>query len=118
MNKYIKATVTAVMINQPETRDCDFKLMTVIYKGMCNGNDFFTMFEAKQLPSPETIRRTRAQLQEQHEYLRGQNYQSRQRYQVKVKKDLGYPQWLIKFVEEGEISQLSLNFQNFCPLGW
>jgi hypothetical protein len=48
------------------------------------------MFEAKQLPSPETIRRTRAQLQEQHEYLRGQNYQSRQRYQVKVKKDLGY----------------------------
>jgi hypothetical protein len=90
MNKYIKATVTAVMINQPETRDCDFKLMTVIYKGMCNGNDFFTMFEAKQLPSPETIRRTRAQLQEHHEHLRGQNYQSRQRYQVKVKKDLGY----------------------------
>ena len=41
MNKYINATVTAVMINQPESRDCDFKLMTVIYRGMCNGNDSF-----------------------------------------------------------------------------
>ena len=91
MNKYIKATVTAVMINQPETRDCDYKLMTVIYKGMCNGNDFFTLFEAKKLPSPESIRRTRQKIQEDYPHLRGQKYESRQRYQVKVKKDLGYP---------------------------
>jgi len=78
------------MINQPETRDCDIKLMSVIYKGLCNGNDFFTMFESKLLPSPESIRRTRQQLQEQHPHLRGQVYESRQRYQPKVKKDLGY----------------------------
>lgn len=91
MNKYVKATVTAVLINQPQTRDCDFKLLTVIYKGLSTGKDFFELFESKQLPSPETIRRTRQQLQEQHAHLRGQKYDARQKYQVKVKKDLGYP---------------------------
>ena len=90
MNKYIKATVTAVMINQPETRECDFKLMTVIYKGMCNGKDFFTMFEAKKLPSPESIRRTRQKIQEDYPHLRGELYEARQRHQAKVKEELGY----------------------------
>ena len=85
-----KDMVAYLLQHKPETRDCDIKLMAVIYRRLCDGKDFFTEFEAKQLPSPETIRRWRAKLQEDNEKLRGANYNDRHKSQIRVKKELGY----------------------------
>jgi hypothetical protein len=85
-----KEMVAYLLQHKPETRDCDIKLMSVIYRRLCDGKDFFTEFEAKRLPAPETIRRWRAKLQEDNEELRGAVYYERYSYQQKVKKELGY----------------------------
>jgi hypothetical protein len=85
-----KEMVAYLLQHKPETRDCDIKLMAVIYRRLCVGKDFFTEFEAKRLPSPETIRRWRAKHQEEHEELRGVNYADRHKSQIKVKRELGY----------------------------
>ena len=85
-----KDMVAYLLQHKPETRDCDIKLMAVIYRRLCEGKDFFTEFEAKRLPSPETIRRWRAKHQEENEELRGAKYNDRHEYQKQVKKELGY----------------------------
>jgi hypothetical protein len=85
-----KDMVAYLLQHKPETRDCDIKLMSVIYRRLCEGKDFFTEFEAKRLPSPETIRRWRAKHQEENEELRGAKYNDRHEYQKQVKKELGY----------------------------
>jgi hypothetical protein len=85
-----KAMVEYLLTNRPETRDCDIKLMSVIYRHLCKDKDFFTEFEAKRLPSPETIRRWRAKHQEENENLRGASYGARHKSQIRVKKELGY----------------------------
>jgi len=85
-----KDMVAYLLQHKPETRDCDIKLMSVIYRRLCDGKDFFTEFEAKRLPSPETIRRWRAKHQEENEELRGISYGARHKSQIKVKRELGY----------------------------
>jgi len=85
-----KDMVAYLLQHKPETRDCDIKLMSVIYRRLCEGKDFFTEFEAKRLPSPETIRRWRAKHQEENEELRGVSYEARHKSQIKVKRELGY----------------------------
>jgi len=85
-----KDMVAYLLQHKPETRDCDIKLMSVIYRRLCEGKDFFTEFEAKRLPSPETIRRWRCKHQEENEELRGVNYNDRHKSQITVKRELGY----------------------------
>jgi hypothetical protein len=85
-----KDMVAYLLQHKPETRDCDIKLMSVIYRRLCDGKDFFTEFEAKRLPSPETIRRWRAKHQEENEELRGNNYILRHKSQIRVQQQLGY----------------------------
>lgn len=85
-----KEMVAYLLQHKPETRDCDIKLMAVIYRKLCEGKDFFIEFESKRLPSPETIRRWRAKLQEENEELRGSAYLKRHEFQKHIKKDLGY----------------------------
>jgi hypothetical protein len=85
-----KDMVAYLLKHQPEIRDCDIKLMSVIYRRLCEGKDFFTEFEAKRLPSPESIRRWRAKHQEENEEWRGVNYNDRHKSQIRVKRELGY----------------------------
>jgi hypothetical protein len=87
----IKLIVKRLLEERPALRDNDNLLMSTIWKQQSNILNFFYRLETGKLHSPETIRRTRQRLQEENENLRGESYEARQKRQVKVKKDLGYP---------------------------
>lgn len=77
-----KEIVRKILIKFPKTRDCDKKLIARFWswekrKKNITG-DFLEEFYKGKFANPETIRRTRAKLQENHPELRGKNYKIRQ----------------------------------------
>jgi len=76
-----KDVVKEILIRFPKTRDCDKKLIARFWdwekrKKNITG-DFLKEFYNGKFANPETIRRSRAKLQENEPELRGKNYMIR-----------------------------------------
>jgi hypothetical protein len=96
-----KETIIRLLEKYPSLKDDDSRLIAnywneeLIHKGVdikkLTATDFIKMFSNRELTNPETIRRTRAKLQEENPDLRGKIYKLRQ---VDCQKDwqeqLGY----------------------------
>ena len=94
-NKFLTATekVKELLITYPAFRDNDQILMTVIWREELVKNSLPRTMSidtiAKYmnegiLTKPETIRRTRAKLQEKFEHLRGETYEKRHAFKRTV----------------------------------
>jgi hypothetical protein len=78
----IKPTVAKVLLEKPETRDDDLLLILTIWDIQSFGklktyHQFKKNLLKGKLAIPETIRRSRAKLQEENIELRGKNYENR-----------------------------------------
>lgn len=83
MKQDLTEIVKDVLTNKPVSRDDDFKLIGYVYKAI-NPDVLDKPFRTVMwyhgeldLPSFETIRRTRQKLQHDHKELRGELYQKR-----------------------------------------
>ena len=96
-----KDKVKNLLIKYPSYRDSDNKLIAAYWykelkrKGInpdeMSGMDFLHYFADCKITNSETIRRSRAKLQEENISLRGNNYTARKGViQKKWRKDLGY----------------------------
>ena len=95
-----KVRVQKLLIQKKYLRDNDDRLIaTVLFQDIrrmgYNPSDVSGLFVldllAKgKLTNPESIRRSRAKLQENHPELRGEVYNRRQEKAKRIKKDLGY----------------------------
>lgn len=96
-----KQKVLNLLMNKPELRDSDNKLIARFWHNEMSGKgmnpselsayEMLCMFAESKLTNPETIRRMRQKLQEQHKELRGKKYQERKgTIQNQWRKDLGY----------------------------
>ena len=95
MMKKCKDLVYSLLENNPSLRDCDVKIMCAVSKKQSGLGYYFSekpisfLFDLmleKKLSSAESIRRSRAKLQELHKHLRGDMYEKRH----KLKKDTLY----------------------------
>lgn len=87
----IKPTVANVLLNKPDTRDDDILLILTIWDLQANiesYEQFKTMLKNGQLAIPETIRRSRAKLQEDNVELRGKNYEKRKEIEELMSKQI------------------------------
>lgn len=91
----IKDVVHELLIQRPQTRDCDRKLMAYVWSkelgGMytlanISGFDFLKYFADGKLSSPESIRRARQKIQEENPNLRGDTYVERQHLSIQTRK--------------------------------
>ncbi len=80
----IRPTVAKILLEQPETKDNDKLLLCAFWefetKGRikeCSYKDFKKMLTEHTLTNFETIRRTRAKIQELHPEYRGELYEIR-----------------------------------------
>ncbi len=96
-----KNKVKTLLTKYPRFRDSDNKLIAAYWleelkrKGLnpdeMSGMEFLHQFADSKITNPETIRRSRAKLQEEDSSLRGNNYSLRKgAIQDKWRKDLGY----------------------------
>ena len=96
-----KDKVERLLKTHPHFRDSDNKLIAAYWfseikrKGIdidkMSAIDLLHLFADSKLTNPETIRRSRAKLQEEDSSLRGKNYSLRKgAIQDKWRKDLGY----------------------------
>lgn len=97
----ISHTVKRILVNCPETREDDNLLILKVWAIQnpvlrTNPNflfwDFAKDFKKKKYASTESIRRSRAKLQEEFPELRGKNYKNRQNHQESVKEELKSPE--------------------------
>lgn len=86
----IKQIVMKLLEDRASLRDDDNELMVAIWREQTTSADFFANFRTGRLTSPESIRRCRQQLQEQHPHLRGEVYRLRHERQTKIQHELGY----------------------------
>ena len=94
--KTIKERVKYLLDTFPHLRDDDFKLIATYYKfevgydalDSMSGLDFLQMFANSEVPHSESIRRVRQKLQEDNDYLKGENYKQRQRDSEEMKKEI------------------------------
>jgi len=82
--KSAKPYVEKLLTQFPRLRDDDFKLIANCWHkeikndpSIKTASDFLRVFSQGRLTHPETIRRTRAKIQEQTPELRGTNYNGR-----------------------------------------
>ena len=96
-----KNKVKTLLTKYPRFRDSDNKLIAAYWleelrrKGVnpdeMSGMEFLHQFADSKITNPETIRRSRAKLQEEDSSLRGENYSARKGpQQDKWRRDLGY----------------------------
>jgi hypothetical protein len=96
-----KDKVKNLLIKYPRFRDSDNKLIAAYWleelkrKGLnpdeMSGIEFLHQFADSKITNPETIRRSRAKLQEEDSSLRGETYSARKgAIQDKWRKELGY----------------------------
>lgn len=94
----IKDRVIAVLRRFPEYRDNDNKLISTLWLAECKAKGIsedaakkvLNLLAKGELTSPESIRRSRQQVQEQDPTLRGNKYKDRQSNQKFVQGELGY----------------------------
>jgi hypothetical protein len=96
-----KETVKMLLVKYPTLKDSDSRLIANFWNEELKGKgfdikemkavEFLNMFSKSKLTNPETIRRNRAKLQEEHPELRGEIYRVRQgKEQEKWREELGY----------------------------
>ena len=96
-----KEKIKILLTKYPHLKDSDTKLIAAYWlyelrrKGLnpdeMSAMDFLHLFAECKITNPETIRRSRAKLQEQDASLRGNNYSIRKgAIQDKWRKELGY----------------------------
>ena len=96
-----KAKVLHLLTEDFRLRDSDNKLIARYWHNEMSGKgmnpselsayEMLCLFAESKLTNPETIRRMRQKLQEQHKELRGKKYQERKgTIQNQWRKDLGY----------------------------
>jgi len=74
----VACKVYSVLTDLPESRDDDRVLLSTIWtKELGHSKDFFCEFLGGKLSHPETITRIRRKIQEKHEKLRGDKWESR-----------------------------------------
>lgn len=83
MSQILTHTVKSILQNDPQCRDSDARLRRAVYKtkvniAMVTYDHVFQLEESGELPSSESIRRTRQKIQEHHPELRGDIYNKRQ----------------------------------------
>ena len=91
MNKKLKERVKELLVNQIDTRDNDNSLISQIWldEGVpVNSIDFLIKYSKGGFTSAESIRRARQKLQEEHENLRGDKYNERQRKGEEVRQTI------------------------------
>jgi hypothetical protein len=95
--KKSKDRVEDAITNHPHLRDDDNKLIANIwyselkemkFNTLKNTMEFLKILSEGKLSNPESIRRCRAKLQEQHPHLRGNSYADRHKEIQAVKDDL------------------------------
>lgn len=94
--KNIKEEVYNWLLKYPSLRDSDLKLVANVWAFVIGkerldeitGKDLLKMMAAGELPSFETIRRTRAKIQEQHPEVRGETYAERQTRAANISKEI------------------------------
>jgi len=89
----IKPTVLQVLIEYQEKRDDDMILITKIWDIQSSNSietyqEFKNMLIAGKLAIPETIRRSRAKIQEDNISLRGKNYEIRKKQEIEMSKQI------------------------------
>ena len=91
MNEKLKQRVKRLLTEQIETRDNDNLLISQIWldEGVpLESINFLVKYSKGGFTSAESIRRTRQQLQEKHENLRGEKYNERQRRGEEVRQTI------------------------------
>jgi hypothetical protein len=91
-----KDMITSWLIQYPELRDNDAKLIANIWAKTIgkerfenmSARDLLQMFVDGDLPQVETIRRTRQKVQEHNPFLRGKSYKHRQERAGEVTKGI------------------------------
>lgn len=95
--KKCKDIVFNLLESNPELRDCDVRLMKAVWKEQSELGYYFDdkpiwyLFDLmlqKKISSAESIRRSRAKLQELHVHLRGKMYDKRHKLQKDTLFDL------------------------------
>lgn len=90
----VRDKVQRLLSEFPHLRDSDERLTANIWlseapKG-ATGFEILQMYAEKKLTNAESIRRTRAKLQEEFPELRGANYHLRHKEQDRILVELGY----------------------------
>ena len=91
--------IQSLLMSHKHLRDDDNKLIATIWHWQIqkkykkhidnmSAMELLKYYASRQLASAESIRRSRAKLQEMHESLRGQKYEQRHKTSEQVKKDL------------------------------
>ena len=98
--KNIKSEVIRLLTKFPHLRDSDTKLIATIWGSDIGKNEhglvakqitaftFLEMFACGKYTSPESIRRIRQKIQEQHEELRGKSYKARKEHAQTIKQEI------------------------------
>lgn len=76
----VASKVFVSLLDRPETRDNDRQLCIEVWKkelSQLGIEDFFDAFANAKISHPETIRRARQKLQQEHEALRGKRWECR-----------------------------------------
>lgn len=91
----LNADVKKILMEYPETRDCDLNLSLYYYQQFCGINpsnltllDFLKRVKNGKLHSLSTIERARRKVQEQCIELRGTKYEQRQRQSNEIRKNI------------------------------
>ena len=98
--KKVSTRIKDLLIQKPHLRDSDKKLLATVWWHDCtskgyNPNElttrkFLHLLADGQLTTPESVRRSRAKLQEENEDLRGEKYYKRKKLAKEVQTELGY----------------------------
>ena len=95
--KKTKEVVKKILLNVPECKDNDLLLILKVWaienpelRNDISFKEFAKDFLNGKHTNTESIRRSRAKLQEEEPTLRGSNYKKRHEHQGSVKKELGY----------------------------
>ena len=91
--KNVKNKVESILSTYEEARDCDMKLLAIIWNQELGGSDAtekMTAFELlcllsrKELSNPVSLWRCRQKIQEEDEKLRGSKWKARQEHSKNV----------------------------------
>ena len=95
--KNVKKKVTEVLEKHPQSRDNDMSLLAIVWNDQLGGKiitDDMSAFELlcllsrKDLANPVSLWRCRQKIQEENEFLRGENWTARQEHSKKVVEEI------------------------------
>jgi|688.fasta_scaffold558300_1 hypothetical protein len=94
VNGKLKEKIKFLLEKHPHLRDSDEKLIVNIWFNetpmIATKYEFLQNYANGLITNAESIRRTRARLQEENSELRGKSYEKRHSNQSRIKNELGY----------------------------